>query len=92
MNKNKLYLLSLSSDLTRITQSIQKGSFKNSQQFSYQAQKWLKKIDQTTLKPYMKKILKEIKKDLKQKNNLIKAEQALMYSTLVQNYSIKILN
>lgn len=81
---DKVILLSLASDLKRVTQSIQRGSDNNAQRFNQEAQKWLKQAQRTNTGPIFK-LLEKIAKTLEKENNLVKAEECLMYSVLLQN-------
>lgn len=84
---DKVALLSLSNDLKRITTSIQRESFENSKRFSKEAKRWLQ--DTQNLKDaYVKKLLENVEKILDTKDDLIKAEDCLMYSVLLQNQAI----
>lgn len=83
---DKLALQSLSSDLKRISLSIQKNSLTSANCFNQEADKWLKLSSNTSDKS-IKKLLGRVKTTLKQKNSLKKAEDCLMYSTLLQNRS-----
>ena len=80
---DKVALLSLASDLKRITQSIQRNSA-SVKVFNQEAQKWLK-IAKKTNDLSILKVLIEVEKLLKRKDNLLKAEDCLMYSVLIQN-------
>ena len=84
---DKVTLLSLSMDLKRITQSIQRGSWENAGRFSLEARKWLKESKKTK-DGYLRKLLAKIEKTLGRKNDLKKAEDCLMYSVLIQNHAI----
>ena len=84
---DKITLLSLSMDLKRITQSIQRGSQENAGRFSLEARKWLKESKKTK-DGYLRKLLVKIEKTLGRKNDLRKAEDCLMYSVLIQNQAI----
>lgn len=87
--ENKQAILALSSDLTRITQSIQKGSYDVADKFSQSALNWLGQIKKTQVENYIKDILKTLEtQTLKRKNSLIKADHALTYSTILQNYGL----
>ena len=79
-------LLALSSDLKRISLSIQRNSPASANRFNQEADKWLKLSSNTSDKS-IKKLLSRVETTLKQKNNLKKAEDCLMYSTLLQNRS-----
>ncbi len=84
---DKITLLSLSNDLKRITNSIQRGSFENSRRFSEEAKRWIKDIqDKNDI--YLKKLLLKIEATLNQKDDLKKAEDCLMYSVLTQNKAL----
>ena len=84
---DKVTLLSLSMDLKRITQSIQRGSQENAKRFSLEARKWLEESKKTKA-GYLRKLLVKIEKTLGRKNDLKKAEDCLMYSVLIQNQAI----
>lgn len=88
---DKVTLLSLSLDLRRIVQSIQRGSMKNADRFSMEAKRWLHG-SRSTKDKHIKDLLAKIEKTLESKNDLEKAEDCLMYSVLIQNralYKIK---
>lgn len=87
---DKVNLLSLSNDLKRIVTSIQRGSYDNSKRFSQEAQKWLEECKKTN-DVYLLGLLKKIEKVLKQKEDLKKAEDCLMYSVLIQNQALYLL-
>ncbi|KKR87040.1 MAG: hypothetical protein UU34_C0008G0064 [Candidatus Curtissbacteria bacterium GW2011_GWA1_41_11] len=84
---DKVTLLSLSMDLKRIVQSIQRGSIDNADRFSLEAKRWLKE-SKTTNDDYLKKLLAKIEETLELKNDLKKAEDCLMYSVLIQNRAL----
>lgn len=84
---DKVALLSLSNDLKRITISIERGSFENSQRFTKEARRWLKEI-QIKDDDYLKKLLSKIAVTLNEKDDLKKAEDCLMYSVLTQNKAL----
>ncbi len=81
---DKVAILSLANDLKRITQSIQRGANNNAQRFNQEAQKWLIQA-QKSKGGSIHKLLTKIAKTLEEENNLIKAEECLMYSVLLQN-------
>jgi len=84
---DKITLQSLASDLKRIALSIQRNSPKNAQRFQGEAFKWLQESKNGSVKnnDSIKKILGKVERCLAQRNNLKKAEDLLMYSTLIQN-------
>lgn len=84
---DKVVLLSLASDLKRITLSIQRNSSSSTKRFNEEAKKWLLESKKTSdIK--IKELLKKVEISLRQKDNLKKAEDLLMYSTLIQNKAI----
>ncbi len=78
--KNKFILESLASDLKRVSLGLQRGSNIMAQRFLSEALKRKRETKSKDLAPYMKKLLKRL-------NNDLNAEDALMYSTLIQNYT-----
>lgn len=78
--KNKYILESLASDLKRVALGLQRGSDKMAKLFLTEALKRRKETELSELDPYMRKLLKNLNKNLD-------AEDALMYSTLIQNYT-----
>ncbi len=85
---DKVTLLSLSLDLKRIVQSIQRDSMENANRFSKEAKKWLAESKKTD-DEYLKGLLAKIESTLKLENNLKKAEDCLMYSVLIQNRALQ---
>lgn len=84
---DKVVLLSLASDLKRITLSIQRNSSSSAKRFNEEAKKWLLESKETS-DITVKELLKKVEISLRQKNDLNKAEDLLMYSTLIQNKAI----
>ncbi len=84
---DKVTLLSLSMDLKRIVQSIQRDSMESANRFSKEAKRWLEESKNTDDK-YLKGLLNKIESTLKLGNNLKKAEDCLMYSVLIQNQAL----
>ncbi len=83
MNPNKIAIESLSSDLKRVAILRHRGSMQAADKFSAEAQKRLDEIDINSTQPYIQKILKDIPKAVSD------SDTALMYSTLLQNYSLR---
>ncbi|MDO8610461.1 MAG: hypothetical protein Q7R95_07980 [bacterium] len=79
--ENKYILESLSSDLKRVAIGLYRGSNTMANRFLIEALKRKKELNQEKLAPYIQKILNNI-------NTNIDSEKALMYSTLLQNYTI----
>lgn len=90
MPNTKLLIGSLSNDLYRIACLTQRGSVKGAEQFRAQAGRWVNELDSANLKPYIRKIILDVK--ARQNSSLLNMESAekyLMYSILLQNYSLK---
>mgnify|MGYP001563721894 FL=1 len=83
MNPNKIAIESLASDLKRVALLRHRGSTQAANKFSAEAEKRVLEIDIQSTQPYIQKILKEISKAITD------SETALMYSTLLQNYSLR---
>ncbi len=84
---DKVTLLSLSLDLKRIVQSIQRDSMENADRFSKEAKRWLVESKNTN-DEYLKGLLKKIESTLNLENGNKKAEDCLMYSVLIQNQAL----
>ena len=78
--KNKFILESLASNLKRVALGKHRGSVKMAARFMSEALKRKQEVDEGELDSYMKKILSKVSPSLD-------AEEALMYSTLIQNYT-----
>ena len=81
---------SLASDLKRVCLGLHRGSIGMANTFKKEALKRKQEVDLTEAKPYITKLLTRMEKDLSQDDNQKMAEDALMYSTLFQNYSQKL--
>jgi hypothetical protein len=82
---NKQLLGALAMDLKRVALGLHRKSYAMADKFFIEAMKRSKEIDPSTLLPYMQTILINIQ-TLTNQNNEQKAENALMYSTRIQNY------
>ena len=80
----KIALQSLSSDLKRITLSIQRNSLASATRFNTEAERWLKESKKTQDQSILK-LLGKIESSLQAENDLKKAEDCLMYATIIQN-------
>ena len=80
--KNKYVLESLASDLKRVALGKHRGSNKMAIRFLQEALKRKKEVEMKTVATYIRNLLNNL-------NNDINAEDALMYSTLIQNYARK---
>lgn len=80
---------SLSNDLLRVATMIQRGSDKGALRFFTEAKSWNNQLKHKQLKPYIKKLIVDI--DTESESGLLtmeKAEKFLLYSVLLQNYSL----
>ncbi len=80
---NKLVLQSIASDLKRVSQSLQRGSQTTASRFAREALSRKEEVDGSTLAGYVKKLLKDLDQAVAD------AETAQMYSTLLQNYTLR---
>lgn len=85
---NKIVLSSLAMDLKRVALGYHKGSFNTAARFLEEALKRRKEVDDTKVKPSILKILNQIENLglLQEKDKA--AEDALLYSTLIQNAAL----
>lgn len=84
--ENKQKLEALASDLKRVSLGIQRHSYKMADRFAQEALARRNETAKSLLEPYMQKILKNLDELIQSANSDRKAEDALMYSTLIQNY------
>ena len=89
MENNKVILSSLALDLKRIALAYHRGSYKVGDRFVKETKRWMNEVDVEHIPPYIKRLLHAMDQSLKKHNKKRVAEDALMYSTLLQNYSIK---
>lgn len=85
MDKNKIALSSLALDLKRMALGYFRGSDDMAKRFLQEAVTREKEIDRKLVKPYVRTILDRVESIGHKKNKLDIAENALMYSTLLQN-------
>jgi len=78
--ENKYILESLASDLKRVALGLHRRSNIMAQRFLDEALKRKNEINMKKVSPYIKNLIDRLNKD-------IDAEDALMYSTLIQNYT-----
>ena len=82
---NKIILGSLALDLKRAAIGYNRRSLVMADRFLTEALKRKREAEKRNLQPYLRRILDKIE-TLKTKQTSAKAEEALMYSTLIQNY------
>ena len=78
---NKYILESLASDLKRVALGLNRGSNVMAQRFLSEALKRRDEVNMDKIPSYLKNILSKI-------GTNTDAENALMYSTLIQNYAL----
>lgn len=83
MDKNKIAIESLASDLKRVALLRHRGSIEAANKFSAEAEKRIREIDVQATEPYIQKILKNIS------GATADSDTALMYSSLLQNYALR---
>lgn len=88
MTKNNIAISSLAMDLKRVAMGYHRGSNKMADRFSDEALKRKNEIKLSEVKPYLREFIRTLPKILKQKDKERIAEDALMYSTIFQNYAI----
>ncbi len=86
---NKVVLAALASDLKRVSLGLQRKSFKMANRFCEEALKRKTEVSTDGLQIYIRKVLNSIELSLKSKDMERKAEDVLMYSTLIQNYTTR---
>lgn len=88
MTEKKLLIGSLSNDLFRVATLVQRGSTQAAEKFMLEAKKWAAQLDNHDLKDYIVKIIKDVQTETTL--TIEKAEKFLMYSVLLQNYSLQL--
>lgn len=88
MTKQNIAIASLAMDLKRVALGFYSGSGNTARRFSQEVLKRRKEIDEKNLKPYLRVFLNKLPEMLNQKDEKKVAEDALMYSTIFQNFSL----
>jgi len=88
MTKTKLLVGSFSNDLQRVASLSYRGSDKAAAKFFNEAKRWAAELKKQPVKDYIKDIAEEITSEPQLDSQ--KAETYLMYSVLLQNYSLQI--
>jgi hypothetical protein len=83
--QNKITLASLAMDLKRVALGLHRKSYTMADRFFIEVMKRKDEVDIGELQPYMQTIIKRIGL-LSDLDNEHRAEDALMYSTRIQNY------
>ena len=89
MTETKIAISSLALDLKRVAVNYWSGSDQTAQRFSQEALKRQAELKLIKVKPYLRELLNTLPETLEQKDKKHLAEDALMYSTLFQNYAVK---
>ena len=90
MSNTKLLIGSLSNALYRVACLTQRGSVKGAEKFWIQSGRWVKDLESAQVKPYIKKIILDVKSRLNSNSYTMElAERYLMYSILLQNYALR---
>lgn len=89
MIQANLPLAALSMDLKRVALASYKHSFKVADMFIQESLAKKNKIDVTREQPHVKHLLSSLDAVLSQKDKAKLAEDALLYSTLLQNAALK---
>lgn len=75
-------------DLKRVALGLHKGSFKMADRFKEEAFKRVSELEAQSPNAYLKKLVVKMKKRLDSSSKEA-ADDALMFSTLFQNYALK---
>ena len=88
MTETKMLIGSLSNDLSRVANMMYKKS-SSAETFFHEMFRWINKLDTDSVKPYIQIILKDLKShELHPQYTQERSETYLMYSVLLQNYSL----
>lgn len=85
MNEQNMIISSLAMDLKRVSLGLHKGSFRVAERFKEEALRRQEELESLNVTGYVKFLIKESKKSLLIFDERT-AEDALMYSTLFQNF------
>ena len=88
MTENNIAISSLAMDLKRVAVGYYGGSRKTAKRFSLEVLERRTGIKEESVKPYLRKFLKKLPEMLSNKDESKIAEDALMYSTILQNYAL----
>ena len=91
MNNQKIIIESLAMDLKRVALGLYRGSYTMANRFKEEALKRSKELENQKIEGYLGKLITGMKKSLLRDDDRV-AEDALMYSTLLQNFTVKNFN
>lgn len=89
MDNQKIIIESLAMDLKRVALGLHRGSYSVANRFKEEALKRQSELENQQVDNYLRKLLKRMNQTLLNKNLNNSAEDALMYSTLFQNFALK---
>lgn len=90
MSNNQIVLSSLALDLRRVAQGYFRGSTQMADRFLQEALERKKEAEDLVLEPYLMTLLQKLDLMKNETDEKEKAEDALMYSTLFQNASLRL--
>lgn len=90
MSETKIAISSLALELKRVAVGYWNGSEQTARRFAQESLKRKDELDNQRLKPYLRKLLDNLPTVLEQKDKKHLAKDVLMYSTLFQNYAVRI--
>ena len=88
MNDDKYIIASMALDLKRVALGFHNGSINTGRRFLEEALKRKSEINEKNIESYLNNFLQKLPKLLDLKDNKRIAEDALMYSTIFQNYAL----
>lgn len=86
MNNQKVILESLAMDLKRVSLGLQRGSMTMAKRFAQESLKRKQEVNLNEVDTYIRKLLNSLEETMLNLDSK-SAEDALMYSTLFQNYA-----
>lgn len=86
MTNTQIALESMAMDLKRAAVGFHRGSLDMAKRFLKEVEKRKKEVNVKEVKPYIAEILHDLSLVFKQEDKEKKAEYALLYSILIQNY------
>lgn len=88
MNEQKVIIGALAMDLKRVALSLYRGSYQTADRFKKEALKRSEELEALATEGYIKRLISKMKNSFLESNGKA-AEDALMYSTLFQNFALK---
>ncbi len=88
MTDDQKVIIAMAMDLKRVALGYYNGSKNTAMRFYDEVLKRKSEIDENNLKPYLKNILEKLPGLINQSDDKKVADDALMYSTIFQNYAL----